>query len=113
MALKIINYLKSKGNVFISSERKLSNDLNKYKIKISPKDIHHFLYYSTLYIGDSQTMAAECAILGTPFIRFNDFVGKLSYLDELENHYQLGYWYSLNNKSDLIPLIQKLLSNGI
>ena len=33
--------------------------------------------FASLYIGDSQTMAAEAGVLGVPFVRFNDFVGRL------------------------------------
>ena len=40
--------------------------------------------FASLYIGDSQTMAAEAGVVGTPFVRLNDFVGRLSYLHELE-----------------------------
>jgi predicted glycosyltransferase len=47
--------------------------------------------YATLYIGDSQTMAAEAGVLGVPFVRYNDFVGRIGYLNELENKYQLGF----------------------
>jgi hypothetical protein len=36
-------------------------------------------------------MAAEAGVLGTPFVRFNDFVGRIGYLRELEDVYQLGY----------------------
>ena len=36
-------------------------------------------------------MAAEAGVLGVPFVRFNDFVGRIGYLNELENVYQLGY----------------------
>ena len=46
---------------------------------------------ASLYIGDSQTMAAEAGVLGVPFVRFNDFVGRIGYLRELEDTYQLGY----------------------
>ena len=35
--------------------------------------------------------AAEAGVLGTPFVRFNDFVGRIGYLRELEDVYQLGY----------------------
>ena len=38
-----------------------------------------------MFIGDSQTMAAEAAVLGVPSVRFNDFVGKLGYLNELQD----------------------------
>lgn len=47
--------------------------------------------FASLYIGDSQTMAAEAGILGVPFVRFNDFVGRIGYLRELEDKYELGY----------------------
>lgn len=53
--------------------------------------MHHVMAFASLYIGDSQTMAAEAGVLGVPFVRFNDFVGRLSYLHELEDVYQLGY----------------------
>lgn len=47
--------------------------------------------FASLYIGDSQTMAAEAGVLGVPFVRFNDFVGRIGYLRELEDVYELGY----------------------
>ena len=53
--------------------------------------MHHVMAFASLYIGDSQTMAAEAGVLGTPFVRFNDFVGRIGYLCELEDVYQLGY----------------------
>lgn len=47
--------------------------------------------FASLYIGDSQTMAAEAGVLGVPFVRFNDFVGRIGSLRELEDVYELGY----------------------
>ena len=49
------------------------------------------MVFSSLYFGDSQTMAAEAWVLGVPFVRFNDFVGRTGYLRELEDVYELGY----------------------
>ena len=63
----------------------------KYRIKINPLDMHHVMAFASLYIGDSQTMAAEAGVLGVPFVRFNDFVGRIGYLRELEDKYELGY----------------------
>ena len=54
-------------------------------------DMHHVMAFASLYIGDSQTMAAEAGVLGVPFVRFNDFVGRIGYLRELEDTYELGY----------------------
>ena len=62
-----------------SSKQPLEPQFEKYRIKINP------------YIGDSQTMAAEAGVLGVPFVRFNDFVGRIGYLRELEDKYELGY----------------------
>ena len=65
--------------------------MEKYRIKINPLDMHHVMAFASLYIGDSQTMAAEAGVLGVPFVRLNDFVGRIGYLRELEDKYQLGY----------------------
>ena len=53
--------------------------------------MHHVMAFASLYIGDSQTMSAEAGVLGVPFLRFNDFVGRIGYLRELEDTYELGY----------------------
>src|SRR5690606_13332766 len=65
---------------------------------------------ASLYIGDSQTMAAEAAVLGTPSIRFNDFVGKLGYLEELEHKYGLTYGIKTSEPEKLLAKIDELLS---
>jgi len=74
-----------------SSERPLKPQFEQYRIKINPLEMHHVMAFASLYIGDIQTMAAEAGVLGVPFVRFNDFVGRIGYLRELEDKYQLGY----------------------
>jgi len=76
---------------YITSERPLEPQFEKYRIKINPLDMHHVMAFASLYIGDSQTMAAEAGVLGVPFVRFNDFVGRIGYLRELEDTYHLGF----------------------
>jgi predicted glycosyltransferase len=68
---KEIDFIKSLehyGRVFITSERLLSDNLEKYRVKVPPEEIHSLLYYADLYIGEGGTMAAEAAVLGTPSI---------------------------------------------
>jgi predicted glycosyltransferase len=89
IAVKLIEILSPHGKVFITSERELSPELECYRLNINPLDIHHLMAFATLYIGDSQSMAVEAAMLGTPSIRFNDFAGKIGVLEELEKKYQL------------------------
>lgn len=86
---KYIHKLEDFGEVLITSETKLNNDLEKYKLKIKPEKLHDLLYYSTLYIGEGATPASECAILGTHAIYTNTI--KLGYLNELEKKYNLVY----------------------
>ena len=83
--------LKPHGTIYISSERELDARLEPYRLKINPIDMHHIMAFASLYIGDSQTMAAEAGILGVPFVRFNVFVGRIGYLQELEEKYGLGF----------------------
>jgi len=111
LAKKLIAQLTPFGRVYISSERKLETELEPYRIFIEPKDMHHVLYFAKLYIGDSQTMAAEAAVLGTPSIRFNDFVGKLGYLEELAHKYNLSIGIPTNKPGLLFDEIDQLLSN--
>jgi uncharacterized protein len=110
IAQELIDALLPHGNVFITSERPLEPQFEKYRIQISPLNIHHALYYADMYIGDSQTMAAEAAVLGTPAIRFNDFVGELSYLEELEHNYKLTYGIKTTEPQRFIAVTKDLLA---
>ncbi len=91
IAERLVKILEPFGTIYITSERPLEPQFEKYQIKINPLDMHHVMAFASLYIGDSQTMAAEAGVLGVPFVRFNDFVGRIGYLRELEDVYELGY----------------------
>ena len=72
--------------------------------------------FASLYIGDSQTMAAEAGVLGVPFVRFNDFVGRIGYLRELEDIYHLGFGIHAtplpNSNPQLVPQLNNSTSNN-
>ena len=91
IAERLVKILEPFGTIYITSERPLEPQFEKYRIRINPLDMHHVMAFASLYIGDSQTMAAEAGVLGVPFVRFNDFVGRIGYLRELEDVYELGY----------------------
>ena len=112
MALRLIEMIAPKMQVIITSERPLSSSLEKYRLAVSPEDMHHLMAAAALYIGDSQTMAAEAGVLGIPFIRYNDFVGRIGYLEELENKYELGFGIKPGNEEQLIEKLNYLLSEA-
>ncbi len=108
-ALQLVNLLLPHGRVFISSERILPPELELFRIAIRAKDIHHVLAFVDLYMGDSQTMTAEAAVLGTPALRYNDFVRQLSYLEELEFRYGLTYGFPTSDFEGLLRKTKELL----
>jgi uncharacterized protein len=92
---KLIKSIEPYARVFISSESKLPEEFERYRIPIRPEQMHDFLYYAKLLICDSQTMTTEAAVLRTPAIRFNSFVGgrDMGNFVELEEKYGLIYNY--------------------
>lgn len=110
IAQQLIDLLLPHGRVYITSERPLEPQFEQYRIRISPLDIHHALYFATMYIGDSQTMTAEAAVLGTPAVRFNDFVGELSYLEELEHRFHLTRGIRTSDPAKLVEVVKELLA---
>ncbi len=109
----VINILKQKGEVYITSESKLPQEFEKYQLKIRANDIHHILFYADLFIGDSQSMTVEAAMLGTPSIRYNSFKNKISVIDELENKYKLTYSLNTGEPEKLKELIKELVAQNV
>lgn len=107
---KLIKILSCKGKVFITTERNIDEEFNKYQLKIAPEKIHSFIYYATMLIGDSQTMTSEAAVLGTPAIRCNTFVGRISYLEEEEHKYGLTYGFLPSQADDMFGKIEDLMA---
>lgn len=84
---KLISKLKQSGNVLISSERNLPAEFTPYLYKGKSSDVHHALAFCRLFIGESATMASECAVLGVPAIYAAE-TGR-GYTNEQEKRYGL------------------------
>ena len=110
IAQNLIDILSHYGDVYITSERELEPQFEKYRLHINPLDIHHVLAFAKLYIGDSQSMAVEAAMLGTPSLRFNDFAGKIGVLEELEHKYELTCAIPSSDPKRLYEKVEELLT---
>jgi len=108
--LQLIKLLKPYGKIFITTERNIEPELKEYQLTLSPEKIHSLMYYSTLFLGDSQTMTSEAAVLGIPALRCNSFAGKISYLEEEEHKYGLTYAFTPDNFEGLTLKLKELLS---
>jgi Uncharacterized protein conserved in archaea len=110
--LDMVKMLISAGiKPYVHSEVNLNDDLRKYQLNMASSDIHHIIAFATLLVSDSQSMSVEAAMLGTPSVRFSDFSGRISVLEELESKYQLTFGIKSTNSERLFEKIQELLSN--
>jgi predicted glycosyltransferase len=107
--LQIVDELKEHGKVYITTESGIEPELDAYKHRISPEKIHSLLFYAKMFIGDSQTMTSEAAVLGVPALKCNSFAGDLSVPNELQDKYGLCYSYKPDMFPDMMARIRSLL----
>lgn len=89
--IELVKLLSEYTKIFISFEGDAPKEIERYKLTIPKSMIHDVLYYAQLFVTDTQTMSMEAAILGTPVIRSNSFVGNkdMGGLIEFEKKYGL------------------------
>lgn len=109
--IKLVNLIEKHCEVLISSEGPLPSSLEKYRFKAPVNKMHHALFKASLYIGDSQTMATEAALCGTPAIRYNSFVGEkdMSNFKILENK---GMLFNVSEFEDVCRKANEVIQDG-
>ncbi|MDC1400426.1 DUF354 domain-containing protein [Polaribacter sp.] len=107
--LKLIEVLEPYGKILITTERNIEPELKKYQLLVSAEKAHSLMYYATMFLGDSQTMTSEAAVLGTPAIKCNSFAGKLSVPNELEEKYDLCYSYQPDEFNLYLNKVKELI----
>ncbi|MCQ2344347.1 MAG: DUF354 domain-containing protein [Paludibacteraceae bacterium] len=110
--LELVHLLEQYGKVFITTEREPEPELKKYHMPVSPEKIHDLMACATMFLGDSQTMTSEAAILGIPALKCNTFAGKLAVPNELEDRYGLCYSYLPENFDKFYNHIKSILENN-
>ena len=106
--------------VFISSEHPLSHTLKTHELsqavlppfEHNASDIHHLEYNAALLFGESATMAAEAAVLGTPAIYVDNRTR--GYCEELEHTYGLMYHFGeeVEQKDKSLKKVLEILSDN-
>lgn len=94
--------------VYISSEKELPKELQSYRLPTPANMIHHVLAYADLYLGDSQTMATEAALLGTPAIRSNSFVGPNDMTNFKVLEQQYGLLCNIREFEEVLAKVQEM-----
>ncbi|MBR2674865.1 MAG: DUF354 domain-containing protein [Mogibacterium sp.] len=85
--VEFVEELSALGRVYISSEKELPAELEKYKINLPFEMIHQMLYYATVVISEGASMASEAAILGTHAFYLNEIASGTT--EEQEEKYHL------------------------
>ncbi len=96
-ALNVVRFLERFGRVVISSEVPLPPELEPLRLSQHPELMHHLLYYARLLVGESLTMASECAMLGTPAVIASPF--SAGTIEEQGKVYGLVFLYTDPNRA--------------
>jgi predicted glycosyltransferase len=71
----VVERLEATGaTVLVTSEKPLPASLEDHRVVVEPHRMHDLLAYADLFVGESGTMTAESAVLGTPavYVHEND-----------------------------------------
>lgn len=85
----LVEWLSNRGKVHISSETPLPSNLAVHAYHGRVSEVHHLLAFCRLFVGESATMASECAVLGVPSI-YAAQTGR-GYTDEQASRYRLVF----------------------
>jgi predicted glycosyltransferase len=104
----MINRYQNTHQLFISSEKSLSDIFSKYHLRTNVYDIHHVLHAAACIVTDSLSMALEGAILGTASVRLSDFGLQVSAFKAIEK-YELIYNLAPDETEAAIAAIDQVL----
>lgn len=108
---RLVDLLSSRGRLLITAEGELAPEFRQYQFPLPPEQFHDVLAFSSLYIGDSQTVSIEAGMLGVPSVRCNTFVGRIACLEELENVHGLTRGFLPGNAGEMIETVGKWLQD--
>jgi uncharacterized protein len=72
--IKIVDELKKRFKVLISSEKSLPAELSEYQVNFHPVMMHHVLAFARIVISEGATIASESGVMGVPTIYVNSIV---------------------------------------
>ncbi|AFL95034.1 hypothetical protein CL1_0829 [Thermococcus cleftensis] len=107
--VRLVKELEKHATVFISAEGKVPREIEGNVLKVPKSRIHDVIYYAKLLVTDTQTMATEGALLGTPTIRSNKFVGPNDMGNFIELEERFGLMFNIRNPEKAIQKALELV----
>lgn len=112
--VRLVRELEKHARVFISAEGRVPKELEKNLLPVPKSRIHDVIYYAKLLVTDTQTMATEAALLGTPVIRSNKFVGPNDMGNFIELEERFGLMFNIRNPREAIQkAIEMVQTEGL
>lgn len=106
---KIAALLRCHGRVFLTHEAGAPLPEGVEILNTDPARMHHIMAFARLVVSDGQTMCSEASCLGVPSVRINDFVGRISYLEEQEKRWKLTFGFCPDSFEAAISKIDELM----
>ena len=100
--IRLVRELEKHAHVFVSAEGKVPRELERNLLPVPKSRIHDVIYYAKLLVTDTQTMATEAALLGTPVIRSNKFVGPKDMGNFIELEERFGLMFNIRDPGEAI-----------
>jgi hypothetical protein len=110
MKAEVVRRLRERGRVFISSESPLPAQFEPLRLSIPVHRMHDALAFAAACVGDSQSVAAEAAYLGTPSLRYTTYAGRVCYLQEMEHRYGLCWSFRPAERERFLAKLDELLA---
>ena len=103
----VVGWLSGRGRVLISAEGPLPERYQPLRYRGRVSELHHVMAFSRALIGESATMASECAVLGVPSIYAAE-TGR-GYTDEQQSRYGLVRNVKQLTWVTLEPVLEEIL----
>jgi uncharacterized protein len=107
MKQRLIQTLSQYGRVLISSEAELPSELESLRFRAPPEQLHHFIAFAKMLVGESATMASEAAVLGVPAFYIAD-TGR-GYTNDEEKRFGLVFNYKRREAEAALQKVEELL----
>lgn len=109
---ELVARLAAVGQVFLSSEGTPPEHLVHLQPQLPPTRFHDLLAGAEIVVGDSQSVACEAALLGTPVVHASSFAGRHHTLVTLEDEHGLVRSHQPDDRAGIMKSIDELLRPG-
>ena len=106
---RFVRMLSARGRLLISSEAPLPPELQPYRITVPFERLHHVMAAASLLVGESATMASECAVLGVPALFISN--SSRGYTEDEEERYGLVRYFNHSQQQEAVACVEAMLGD--